>query len=84
MLPGESPQRFRVWTRAVAIVKNIAATHEFIKQLSQAKDFQDMVRIQTEFMQTLLKAFQEQTKNLGEAFTKAAASAGNTPFKTSI
>ena len=62
--------------------KNIAATHEFIKQLTQAKDFQDMMRIQTEFMQTQLKEFGEQTKSLGEAFTKAAASAGNTPFKT--
>ena len=28
--------------------KNIAATHEFIKQLSRAKDFQDALRIQTE------------------------------------
>jgi hypothetical protein len=65
-------------------VHNIATAHEFTKQLSQANDFQDIVQLQTEFTQTLLKAFQEQTKNLGEAFTKAAASANNTPFKTSI
>ena len=32
--------------------KNVAATHRFIQQLSQAKDFQDALRIQTEFMQT--------------------------------
>ena len=31
--------------------KNVAATHQFIQQLSQAKDFQDVLRIQTEFMQ---------------------------------
>jgi hypothetical protein len=30
--------------------KNVAATHRFIQQLSQAKDFQDALRIQTEFM----------------------------------
>src|SRR3974390_3283095 len=28
--------------------KNVAATHQFIQQLSQAKDFQDVLRIQTE------------------------------------
>ena len=64
--------------------KNISATHEFIKQLTQAKDFEDILRIQAEFMQTQLKEFGEQTKSLGEAFTKAAASGGNTPFKTSF
>ena len=45
--------------------RNIAATHEFIKQLSRAKDFQDVVRIQTKFMQSQLKEFGEQTKSLG-------------------
>lgn len=53
--------------------KNIATTHEFITQLTKAKDFQDMVRIQSEFMQTLLNAVGEQTKGLGEAYAKAAA-----------
>jgi hypothetical protein len=53
--------------------------------LTQAKDFQDIFRIQTEFMQAQLKEFDEQTRSLGEAFTKAAAtSAGKTPFKTSL
>jgi hypothetical protein len=32
---------------------NIASTHQFIRQLSEAKDFQDIVRVQTEFMQGL-------------------------------
>ena len=64
--------------------KNITVTHEFLKQLSQAKDFQVMLRIQTDFMKTQLKEFGEQTKSLGEAFTKAAAtSARKTPSKTS-
>jgi len=64
--------------------KNIAATREFILELSQAKDFQDVVRIQTEFMQTQMNAFGEHTKTLGEEFTKAATGAVKTPFKTSL
>jgi hypothetical protein len=62
--------------------KNIAATHEFVLKLSQAKDFQDVVRIQTEFMQAQMNAFGEQTKTLGEEVTKATG-AVKTPFKTS-
>ena len=63
--------------------RNINATHEFMRQLSQARDFQDMVRIQTKFMQDQFKEFGEQTKGLGEAYTKAAAGAVKAPFKTS-
>jgi hypothetical protein len=64
--------------------KNVAATHEFIKQLSQAKDFQDVLRIQTEFMQTQMQAFAEQVTSLAESFTKTAASEVELPFKTSL
>ena len=63
--------------------RNLAATHEFIKQLSRAKDFQDASSIQTKFMQSQLKEFGEQTKSLGEAYAKAAAGAVKAPFKTS-
>ena len=35
--------------------------------LSQAKDFQDIIRIQTEFMQMQFSVFAEQTKSLTEA-----------------
>jgi hypothetical protein len=55
--------------------KNIAATHELMRQWSQAKDFQDALRIQTEFMQSRMYAFTEQAKSLGEAYTKATAGA---------
>ncbi len=64
--------------------KNIATAHEYVNKLSQAKDLQEVVRIQTEFMQTQLNAFAEQTKSLGEAFAKAATDAVNkTPFQKS-
>ena len=64
--------------------KNVAATHQFIQQLSQAKDFQDVLRIQTEFMQTQMQAFAEQATSLAEAFTKMATSEVKMPFKTSL
>jgi len=52
--------------------RNASATHDFIKKLSQAKDLQDMFRIQTEFLQAQVSAFSEQTASLAESFTKAA------------
>ena len=63
--------------------KNIATAHEYVNKLSQAKDLQDVVRIQTEFMQMQFNAFGDQTKSLGEAFTKAATDAVKTPFQKS-
>jgi phasin protein len=54
--------------------QNISAARDFVHKLSQAKDFQDIIRIQTEFMQTQFSVFTEQTKSLTEAFTKAATS----------
>jgi len=53
--------------------KNVTATHECMKQLSQAKDLQDMFRIQTEFIQAQLSAFGEQAQALGKAFTQSTA-----------
>lgn len=55
--------------------KNIAAASEFAKKLTQVRDFQDFWRIQTEYMQAQLKAFGEQTKDLGETVTKSATGA---------
>ena len=55
--------------------QNISAAGDFVNKLSQAKDFQDIIRIQTEFMQTQFSVCAEQTKGLTEAFKKAATSA---------
>ena len=52
--------------------QNIAAASEFAQKASNAKDFQDFWRIQTEFMQAQWKAFIEQTKELSESATKSA------------
>jgi hypothetical protein len=55
--------------------RNISAYTECVGKLSQARDFQDAIRIQTEFMQTQLSSFAEQARSLGEAYTKAATGA---------
>jgi len=60
--------------------QNIAAAHDFIQKLSQARDFQDIIKIQTEYMQTQLSLFADQAKQLGEAYMKTAAGAFKPPF----
>jgi hypothetical protein len=61
--------------------KNLSAYTECVGKLSQAKDFQDVFRIQTEFMQTQLNSLTEQAGSLGEAYNKAATDATK-PFRT--
>src|SRR5215469_4221691 len=60
--------------------QNVTAAFAFMHKLSQAKDFQEVVKIQTEFMQTQMKSFNEQAKVLGEIYAKAAKDAVNPPF----
>ena len=59
---------------------NIAAAHHHIQKLSQARDFQDFIEIQTKYMQTQLSLFADQAKQLGEAYMKTAAGAFKPPF----
>ena len=58
--------------------KNITATQEFLKQLSQARNFQDVVRVQSDYMKFLMKAFGEQS--LAQAYTKTAGDAVKKPI----
>jgi hypothetical protein len=62
--------------------KNIAAMHEYVQKLSQAKDFQEAIRIQTEFMQSQFSALGEQTRTLSEAYARSAADVVNKASKT--
>ena len=54
--------------------KNIDTTQEFARQLSQAKDLQQILQIQMEFMQAHLQAFEEEARIFSEAFTKVGSS----------
>ena len=60
--------------------QNVTATFSFMRKLSQAKNFQEVVKIQTEFMQTQMNSFNEQAKVLSEVYTKAAEDAVKSPF----
>ena len=53
--------------------QNVATAFGFAQQLTQAKDLQDVVSIQTEFFQTQMKSLTEQAKDLSETAAKAPA-----------
>jgi hypothetical protein len=63
--------------------QNIAASHEYVRKLSQAKNVQDVIQIQTAFIQTQLSSFAEQAKELGEVYVKAATGAMKSPLNKS-
>jgi hypothetical protein len=60
--------------------QNIAAVLAFVQKLSQAKNFEEVVKIQTEFMEAQMTSFNEQAKILGEIYAKAAQDAMKNPF----
>src|SRR5215472_2207832 len=55
--------------------ENITAVHELVKKLRQAKDFEEVLRVQMEFMQSQLSAFGMLAASRSEAHLKAAADA---------
>jgi hypothetical protein len=57
------------------VTQNVAATFGFVQKLSQAKDFRDVVKVQTEFMEAQMNSFNEQAKILGEIYANAAKDA---------
>jgi hypothetical protein len=46
--------------------QNVTAVLAFVQKLSQAKSFEQVVKIQTEFMETQMNLFNDQAKILGE------------------
>jgi hypothetical protein len=61
--------------------ENIAAIRDYVQNLGQAKDFQEVLRVQAGFMQAQFSALVEQTRSLSEACVRTAADAANKPFK---
>jgi hypothetical protein len=57
------------------VTQNVTATFVFVHKLSQAKNLQEVVKLQTEFMETQIKSFNEQAKILAEIYSKAAEDA---------
>jgi hypothetical protein len=59
--------------------QNISSTQEYVSELTCAKDIQDILRIQMEFVRSQLNAFGEQASDLGEPYIKAASSRTSKP-----
>ncbi len=55
--------------------KNVAGSFEFMQKLVQAKDFQEVLRLQADYVKTQMQVLAEQAKELGESTTKAAKDA---------
>jgi hypothetical protein len=55
--------------------QNVTAAVGLVQKLSQAKDVEQVVKIQTKFMSQQLNSFNEQTKAMVEICTKAAQDA---------
>ena len=63
--------------------QNVAKAFELAQRLTQAKDLQEVTRLQTEFFQAQLKSLTEQAKDITETATKTAGDAFKGPLKPS-
>jgi len=63
--------------------ENTAAAFGFVQKLTKAKNLEDVVKIQTEFMSEQLSSLNEQAKSIGDAYTKTVGAGSKTPFGTS-
>ena len=52
--------------------RNILSAFEFAEKIVQTKDIQEMVRMQSLFVQSQMQALTEQVKDLGETVSKSA------------
>ncbi|MGA8293461.1 MAG: phasin family protein [Rhodoplanes sp.] len=52
--------------------RNVLSAFEFAQKILQAKDIQELIRMQAEFVQSQIQVLSEQVKDLSETATKAA------------
>lgn len=52
--------------------KSIADTHQFLTEVSQVKDFGELMSLQSEYMQAQIKELSKQLQAFGEAYAKSA------------
>ena len=68
--------------------RNVLSAFEFAQKMVQAKDIQELVRMQTEFVQSQIQALSERVKDLGDTATKTAMESvkdvGETATKTAM
>ena len=51
--------------------RNIVTSFDFAQKLVQARDMQEIMRLQSEYIQSQMKALSDQAKELGETASKA-------------
>lgn len=56
--------------------ENIAAAFDFAEKMARAKDMDEIVKLQSEFMTKRMSAFGEQTREIGDTAAKAASDVG--------
>ena len=56
--------------------ENIRATHDLIRQLIEARDFEAVLRVQNQFIRSQLKALGQQAESFGEIYTKPPIDSG--------
>jgi hypothetical protein len=61
------------------IEQNFAAAYEFTRELSQAKDMQDFVRIHTAYIEKSLQSSAAQMADFAETYTNVASGAIKAP-----
>ena|SRR5581483_1763193 len=57
--------------------QNIASSFDFMQKLVHAKDFQEVLKLQADYVKNQMQVLAEQAKELGERTTKAAKDATN-------
>jgi phasin len=58
--------------------RNMAASFDFAQKLVKARDVEEVIRLQTEYVKTQVQTLNDQTKELAEAATKLAKDAAAT------
>ena len=62
-------------TKVVALAeKNVTAAFDLAEKLVHAKDISEVMALQAEFMKAQMAAMQDQTREMGESFTKSMSS----------
>ena len=56
--------------------QNVSTSFEFAQRLVRAKDVDEMMRIQAEFVRSQMETLSEQAKELGQGVTESARGAG--------
>jgi phasin len=54
--------------------KNVSTSFDFAQRLMRARDVEEITRLQTEFLQSQMRAFAQQAQELGQSATRAAMS----------